>query len=764
MNAQLLEYDLYLDESGDFMEVSRVDKERQRSKTRKRGAQSQLVGLLVPRESDAAQEARTITDAAKSKGRLPPKEHIHATNILKKQSRYQYQEVAEAIIRGVERHTEWQPVRLINLEEVPYHDRPSIYANLVAELILRVFEAKSKALPEAKICIRLIDPSYMIDEPGDPVLHKLKAEEYNKRINEYLGFATVRYGLTVQQQRWRFDGIIGKPYRETDAMQICDVLSNASYNNFENLQRQSMKAALRKLFGDYDFTLTIRELFERVDELTKEHSFGMAIMILAESLVHAPHATKQDQEFAAKLEERLNHIVGRLGRMDFRGRDPQLALLIGWLDQLVGQQRLLDKGYEIAHWLLEHVEAPLRTQLGLPRDEATLDWFAYSVRRWALTACNHKGALLLAEAEVNAMNSLQASLAREWERAPLLMDGFIAQAVHYTDCFEFDKASARMKFVAESLKTQSTLFHELMPGDFPEFLKFDLRARALGTLVQSETLGGAGNAVRLNGAREASEEAVLEFTSFSDRARQYQYRCHLETVNADFATARRFLTKSLDPSDAEPVDFSHKRIGELITDLTHDPEWKVEFTLLHWLRIGAAASLDENEREGEQFMAALDSSGQLESIACQGRISHYPVHSILRFVAVIQAARGRWDNSLTALQRLQALDPIGKEQFVLAMILMAAQAEVAGLLWPTDDRGAYQLLDHMGHGLSGQSKDSEGIVGLKQLLSIMRVAEFPRAVGLIDSWQAKINSLLCGDVRSDSAKQDLLEIGSTVPY
>src|SRR2546423_3990857 len=343
MNAQLLEYDLYLDESGDFMEVSRVDKERQRSKTRKRGAQSQLVGLLVPRASDVEQAARTITDTAKTKGRLPPKEHIHATHIIKYQSRYQYQEVAEAIIRGIQRQTEWQPVRLLNLEEVAYYDRPSIYASLVAELVLRTFEAKSKALPDTKICIRLIDPSYMMDEPGDPVMHKLKAEEYRKRIYEYLGFATVRYGLARQQRSWRFDGIIGKPYRETDAMQICDVLSNASYNNFENLQRQSMKSALSKLFGDYDFTLTIRELFERVDDLVKEHSLGMALMILAESLVHAQHATKQDQECAAKLEERQNHIIERLGRMDYRGRDPQLALLIGWLDQLVGQQRLLDK-------------------------------------------------------------------------------------------------------------------------------------------------------------------------------------------------------------------------------------------------------------------------------------------------------------------------------------------------------------------------------------------------------------------------------------
>jgi hypothetical protein len=299
------------------------------------------------------------------------------------------------------------------------------------------------------------------------------------------------------------------------------------------------------------------------------------------------------------------------------------------------------------------------------------------------------------------------------------MDGLIAQAVHYTDCFEFDKASKRMKFVADSLKMQSNRFHELMPQDFPEKLRFDLRARALGTLVQSEIFAGATDSTRLTSARRASEEAIAEFTSFSDRARQYQYRCHLETVARDYATARKYLIWSLERTESEPTKYSHEKIADLVTDLSIDPEWKSEFTLLHWLRIGAYACLDAHavgdravpvgaNTEGEQidgdeiartvlderdeFLAAIDRCGALKRDACEGRLTEYPAHSILRFVAVINTARGNWDESIRALQCLHALDPIGKEQLVLAMILLAAQAEVASVTSRRDPRLAELLL------------------------------------------------------------------------
>jgi hypothetical protein len=481
--------------------------------------------------------------------------------------------------------------------------------------------------------------------------------------------------------------------------------------------------------------------------------------------------------------------------MDFRGRDPQLGLLVGWLDQLIGQQRLLDKGYEIAHWLLNHVEAPLRAQLILHKDEATLDWFAYSLRRWALTACNHKGVLLEGRSEMECLQSLQLSVATQWERVPLVMEGLIAQAVHHTDCFEFDEACDLMRFVTESLKLQQNLFHDGMPSYFPRQLKFDLRSRALGTLVQSEMFAGATDRARLQSARSASDEAIKEFTSFSERARQYQYRCHLETVGGDFATARKYLIRSLEGTDAEPIDDSHDRIAELVTEKSFDAGWKSEFAILHWLRIGAYACLDahylgsavktgagsEREQstdrlfppaeinqpagasdppasliERESFLLALDASDQLNSSACQGRPADYPAHSILRFVAVINAACGNWDNSLLALKRLHALDPIGKGQMVLAMVLIAAQVEVAGLLWERNETLARDLM-------GSEDPTRPGLYQLTQQFISHEASSLITSSQRLETSIKGISGITEGNRRADIAK-DLLRIGRLNVY
>ena len=776
MSTQTLEYDLYLDETGRFQEG--IVDPKQREAGRQRGA-SQLAGLVLPRNKGDSEAAKIVADANRQ-ANFPPRHVIHATEIIEK-NLVTYLRIVDSIIKSVVREQDWQCVRLVNAERISYFDRPTTYANLIAEVTLRTFQQKLRQHPQKKICIRLIDQKYKPGKGQSP----LSADEYRKRISEYLGFAEVRYGLTRESRNWRFDGVVERTYRDSPTLQICDVLSHASADKFERLRTQrTLAETLKGLFGEYDFTLTIRELFERVDDLVKEHSFGMALMILAESLVHAPHATKQDQEFAAKLEERLGYIIGRLGRMDFRGRDPQLALLVGWLDQLVGQQRLLDKGYEIAHWLLEHLETALRTHLATHKDEPTLDWFAYSLRRWALTACNHKGVLLKAQTEMEAMQYLQPSVAMQWERIPLVMDGLIAQAVHYTDCFEFDKASQRMRFVADSLKMQANEFHRVMKDDFPATLRFDLRARALGTLVQSEIFAGTADPARLQSARNASEEAMAEFNSLSDRARQYQYRCHLETVARDYDTARKYLVWSLEGADAEPTEYSHNRIADLIADKSVDPEWKAEFTLLHWLRIGAYACLNAHEAshhvlavdriagddqidteseqidisiERDKFLAALDRSEQLNSGACQGRLSEYPAHSILRFVAVINAARRNWDESIRALQHLHALDPVGKEQFVLAMILLAAQTEVAALVWEHDEAEAYLLLDH----------NKPPVFGLKQLIQKVE-AKHDSALASISAlchhWLRTISHLVEHKPRRIEFKEILLKLAGANVY
>jgi hypothetical protein len=313
-----------------------------------------------------------------------------------------------------------------------------------------------------------------------------------------------------------------------------------------------------------------------------------------------------------------------------------------------------------------------------------------------------------------------------------------------------------MRLVADSLETQSDLFSAYLSSDFPEPIKFDVRAKAIGTLLQNEILKGFTGAAHLDETRALSDTAINEFVDPRDKARQFQYRCHLETIAGDFSAARRYLIWSIRKAQTQESDFSHTAIGRLLAEPTDDPRWQQDFTVSHWLRLGAKTCLKEAS-EREEFMHAFDRSGLLEFYLGSTRLTDYPIHNIFRSIAVIQAYRGRVDSALTALNRLHELDPIGKKQFVLAMVLLAAQAEVAGLLSRTDTAIARGLLDDMGGPFPS----------LKDLFNQMREAgvdRLPRIVELVNSWGLKIDSLVTVDAPTATATQILLGIGDEVRY
>lgn len=114
------------------------------------------------------------------------------------------------------------------------------------------------------------------------------------------------------------------------------------------------------IFGDRNWTMTVRELFERVSLLIDEYSFGMALIAIAETLGSDEISDGFDPAFLEKARNHVVEINQKLARMGARGRDPQLATVLNWLDQIVGQQRLVQRGYRLAQWLLTNLAQPAR--------------------------------------------------------------------------------------------------------------------------------------------------------------------------------------------------------------------------------------------------------------------------------------------------------------------------------------------------------------------------------------------------------------------
>lgn len=548
----------------------------------------------------------------------------------------------------------------------------------------------------------------------------------------------VRRGFASEFSGWRVASIkllSGKWRRE---LQICDLISNGSHASFKRVGPEVRKA-FEEAFGPFDQTLVLREVFERVDDLVRELSFSRALMLLAESGIDPAQSSSEGSR------KRLGAIVGRLSALGARMRDPELFALVNWLEQVIEHQRSLEDGRKLAAFLLQEVEAPLRKQLEGAGAARSLDWFTYALHRWMLTASNHLGDLVGAKSAAAKLDGLTPALANRWEHASLLMQGLIAQAVHRTDCFAYDDVSARMKLVAGYYRDLAGLFSDAMPSVFPERIRSTARGEALGTWLQNETYAALRDPSRLDMARQLSDEAIAEFSADDDKARQRQYRCHLETVAGNFAPARELLAQSLGlPST------THDAIGKAIAGLG-DP-FAQGFALLHWLRLGRAASMFLGA-ERDAFLAAVKASRALELSWLTGSFDDYPVHGILRHAAGIHAILGAPKDALGCLTHLRR----ARAGLVFSTVVLAATVEVAGLLWAKHHGDAERLLD-------SKDKERPGALQLLQTLGHEARDSVPELWAVVAPWEPAIRGVLSSGAAPRDPKDTLLGLTRAIPY
>lgn len=726
----MTQYDLYLDESGTFVE-------NQKSRNAQ-GFASQLVGLLVPhgelKPEIAEQILRNSYEAAGYSHF--PKNDVHGNNLAAGE---QYDRLIDKLVTQIQQQ-KWQPVRLVNQEGINYGDRINNYVNMVAELALRIAQQKSQA-KIAKIVLNFhCAIVYLgVDEIANPQF--INEGDYLAALRYYFAFAAVRQGLAAESAQWKIGNFSLLSAKRKRILQICDLLSNASYDNYTKCG-QITADVLKNAFGSYDQSMIVYLWAEKCDLLAKEGSLGLAIRTIAEQLVW----DEREKNVKQQAEERLQQIIDKLANFAASSRNVQLTVLTSWLEQIINQQRSLDLGYKLAQWLHKKVNAPLSTQL--KNSSYTLSWFSYTLHFWALTACNHRGDLVKARTEADELQKLMPALAGQWEYVTLLMEGLVAEAVHLTDCLEYDAVAQRMKLVATYYADVSSLFTDAFPQVFPARVRSDLRAKALGTWLQTEIYAGASEPKRLATARELSQECIAEFSTPGDKERQYQYRCQLETVAGDFATARKFLAASLKLDDV-----SHGAIAYAIVNLDVMAQG---FALLHWLRLGTTAYLSADRSEWQQFEQSLQQSRLLNHPWCKGtQTDNYPTHGILWRVALINAIRREKDNA--ALARLRNLEPLKKGSMVLGAIMLAAYAEVAALMWDSDRNMAIRLLDC-------QQSDR---LGLKQLLLVMLDKSrdlFPQVGELTQSWLEVINEVLIPNNANVDVPEQLLRLGRKISY
>lgn len=732
-------YDLFLDESGTFCESDPGNRSPECS-NRGRAFSSQLAGLLVPRGALTVETALDAMEKIHERTGLTLREEFHSTELIR-QHRTMYQQlVCEAVVQF--RARGWRPVRLVNREGVHYGDRVRTYTNLVAELVLRVFE---RLRAEGADCatLRITSARVKLDEDahGNPIC--MEEGEYTRRLQEYATIAAVRRGLARESSALTIESFRLRSGRYARPLQLCDLVSHASHSEFSPCDEDAA-AALRGALGELDFSLYARPAAERVAVLLDEGSPGFALRLLAEQLV-GEDEPGADERAAAEIQvQDAIEAIAQLGEPDQR---LQFTVLVTWVEQIVETRRQVTFGLELASWLLDQVANPLLERA----DEAAtavLAWFPFAIHRLALTASNHAGDLARARLCSQEIDDRVGAIAGQYEHTSLLMEGLTAQAVHQTDCLEHDEAARRMRIVAEHYDNLAGLLSGELDNLIPDRIHSEMRGKALGTWLQAEMYAGLAEADRLGRAREINDQALAEFVASADVARQWQYRTQIETYAGQLEQAREALARSL--ACVEP---SHDALATAIRALDHGRQG---FALLHWFRLGAEACVLPRPAERDAFLTALRRTrlAGLAWVRDESPTLPYPAHGIRRQLARIHAQQGDIPESLSALGKLRALNRGG---IVVDLAYAAALTEVAVLVWASHRSTARVRL-------VGDAKGRDGAVAVLEGID-RRLPEGVVALRqLVGTWRAEIGRVARGEVDDDDVPRILGGFARRIGY
>jgi hypothetical protein len=677
-------YELFLDESGDFFETSTDRREQAKAATGSRAFPSQIAGVLAPAGRFSEQWAATRLAGLKASIGLSPDVELHAKDHAG--------EVVSQLVRDIVTLFDddgLQPVRIVNEEGVSYGNKQLIYVSMLAELALRVCATLART-GERQIELAIVTANVFLDpaSPGERPW-PIPAEEYDKAIQQILGFHEVQRGNAGAARGWRIGEVQLRHAADDARLQFCDVISNASKASFAKITPAGAER-LRGAFGEYDFTMRLPPLLQSIDALLQDGYLGMALCAIAQRLVGPDTGAKDvfnaDPGTRRVLRVRLDEVVDRLAKMDAGARNAHLQVVTAWLEQLIDARLALSAGARLAQWMRERVSEELSQRIPA---SAEVEWFGFACARWKLTAANHLGDLEAARAASLELDTHMQRLAGRWEHVTLLLDALVARAVHLTDAWESKEAARQMRLVDGYYADLGALFSVAMPSLFPDEIRSDVRARALGTWVQAELAACAQDAERIGEARRLSELALREFDTQADILRQCQYRSHLEALAGAWLEAEQYLARGVGLDAATPL-------AQVTLHIQQAEPMAQGFPLLHLLRLLARLALEGSSDDRCLVARLLRETRILTATRWtapeETELADYPRHGVLRYAAVVAAASGDLARGVQLVGALRGMVDVRSGPLALVATVLAALTEVGLAGLQMGDQFASRLL------------------------------------------------------------------------
>ncbi len=731
-----MNYDVFLDESGLFLEASSDLAESDKySATAGRKFASQIAGFVCREGVMTSGNANSILRASCTAAGIEYAPRFHANE---HGAKLRFGTLVETMCNNL-RTKNAKLIRLVNTEGVSFGDRVATYCNILAELLVRVCQwLESDGDPQ--VSLNVYTAKVVVRDDEETGLEFIERTVYLARIQELFGRVAAANGFNSTKFRWNVLDVHPRSAREDRRLQLADLISYSSHDDFRPLRNHEQAlSTIRTALTGSDWTFSCDDAIARSRELLNRESYAAALIALAERA----NIVGVEPRSVDKYLLMSNEIALSLARLPPSTQKPHFQIISGWLNQVAEHRNDLDSSLRCIRWMQKVLcEKSLS-------DNWPIDWLMLLTDTQALTACNHDANTLQGREFSDRIDANVPRIASRWEYADDIMFSYIVKAVHANDCFDHRNAANQMASVVGYYESLDGFFADAFKGVFPEKVLSDQRARALGTQLQSEMallLAGTGDVRR---CRELSDKALSEFAHDGDRLRQCQYRCELETIAGDWSSARGWLARSLGLSDP-----SHLSLATCLAEMP-DTSFGKAFSILHWSRIGAMSAVGGDNSELRDFMDALgrfklQHTPWCTGVPCVGPMAVYPVHGILRHLSVSASASRDWNLTVEFLGNLKRVVE-AKPRPVFQMLQIAANLQCAGLLTPHHAKArSFVLGDKNRLGAMQQIQDLKHQLGETQFA----------ISGILDGWLSELNS----QERTSLDSVKLMRMGRIVGY
>lgn len=452
----------------------------------------------------------------------------------------------------------------------------------------------------------------------------IDSEEYLDRLEEKVAY---NFSKISQEEKKRFSYTL--------------VMGNARRNK-EIMLADAICFAFRgglNYFAD-DLRLRIDKLEKLVFKVNKYEKWELVTdYLISGRIADAVYAwyTDYDDKDLMKYEKLFEeNIVKALHNIGPRGCELQYNILSFMIGALID-----DRKYALADKFLSNLTKDF---FKLLKDNEFVSYrFFFDIRFWELTIATHEGATIRSQDIINECRRILKKCTIATENLDYFINYKIREVEHWKNVFAFEIAIDELNKLE---KIQNEIVTVLANLNEEEHGGINIHSDTLAKIWGSRTLARAyyikNEPSIYDIAKKDSDNAINQFNSFVDKARQFQVRSYLESESGHYALAYKALMSAFDIKITD-VKWSPDKLVAKIWNIDKETGRKDIFGLMHYTNLMAKAKGSvikaDIELADDMYNALQDEKyGLLKDIKNLG--TQYPLFIVQWHIATYLALNG----------------------------------------------------------------------------------------------------------------------------